>query len=56
MSLEAVNTEVLALHELADCPFAANLIGRTEDAETVHLVRICVAVYDALLYMGVAVC
>ena len=30
--------EVLALRELADCPFAANLIGHTEDADNVHLV------------------
>ena len=32
------NTEVQALQSLASCPFAANLVGHTEDEESVHLV------------------
>eukprot|EP01043_Picozoa_sp_COSAG02_P094330 COSAG02_NODE_30774_length_545_cov_1.378924_1_plen_66_part_00 len=38
VSSESVNAEVLALQVLADCAFATNLIGYTEDATNVHLV------------------
>ena len=38
VSSSEVNAEVLALQLLADCPFATNLVGHTEDAENVHLV------------------
>lgn len=50
-----LSTEILALRELADSPFAANLIGYSEDAENVHLVSLSCGLRRALLLSSVAV-